>query len=516
MLIKDMNNTKVDRWARDIASANLKIEHIPGPQNVLADAISRLRRKGLYIDESREELPEFDTNPGHIVVENIQEEQIHDQMMREQNTDEKCQLIRQHITNGEITKFSLDDKNILRKQVTANGSTYSATVIPQKLQMKLISILHDEHGHNGSDRTYHKMKMFYWWKGMQKDIRLHIRSCAICDCQAPNLQRYPQLHHEVPRRPMAVLAMDLIGPFPTGLYRYALTAICMLTSYVFIIPIADKHANTVVSAYMRCILSSHGSSEVILSDNGGEFRNKIAESVFEEIGTKRIHSAPYWPRGNSRVENVHNFIKRTLRKWISTSNIDWTCLAPIAAYVFNTCPSSQGLESPFFLMYGRDPTVASAKLFLPQLRYMGDNEGVLMLREMNRLWRTHASELLESRLKRQTAAATIDPTDENITFKEGQHVLVKNYTATGLDSKFVGDHRIKLMKSDRMAVVTDPVGKEKLVNIAYLKPASATAALEHAKMEHLSDTLGLRRIARREEPAQGPAMNTRARVNHRL
>ena len=31
-------------------------------------------------------------------------------------------------------------------------------------------------------------------------------------------------------------------------------------------------------------------------------------SVFDSLGIKLIYSKPYYPKGNSRIENVHSFL----------------------------------------------------------------------------------------------------------------------------------------------------------------------------------------------------------------
>ena len=49
---------------------------------------------------------------------------------------------------------------------------------------------------------------------------------------------------------------------------YALTIICMLTTFVNIIPSKDKKTEMVISAYIKYIYADKGRSNIILSDNG--------------------------------------------------------------------------------------------------------------------------------------------------------------------------------------------------------------------------------------------------------
>ena len=56
--------------------------------------------------------------------------------------------------------------------------------------------------------------------------------------------KYATLHFDVATFPMQFISMDLIGEFhpPTSRkHRYALTVICMLTGYVFCVPLKTKN-----------------------------------------------------------------------------------------------------------------------------------------------------------------------------------------------------------------------------------------------------------------------------------
>ena len=51
---------------------------------------------------------------------------------------------------------------------------------------------------------------------------------------------------------------------------------------------------------------------VCLSDNRSELKNSQMNTVLKQLGIKHIFSNPYKPQGNYYIENVHNFLKRTL------------------------------------------------------------------------------------------------------------------------------------------------------------------------------------------------------------
>ena len=63
-------------------------------------------------------------------------------------------------------------------------------------------------------------------------------------------------------------------------------------------------------------------------------------TVLTQLGIKHILSNPYRPQGNSHIENVHNFFKRILTKFLSSSDAEWDKFLPFACYCFNTTPTA--------------------------------------------------------------------------------------------------------------------------------------------------------------------------------
>ena len=84
-------------------------------------------------------------------------------------------------------------------------------------------------------------------------------------------------------------------------------------------------------------------------------------SVFDTLSIKRIYSNPYYPRGNSRIKNVHNFLKQTIAKFMHGS--------------YNIAPSVDDFGSPFYLVHGRDPLKGRLSSLQNYCRYIGDQPG---------------------------------------------------------------------------------------------------------------------------------------------
>ena len=84
---------------------------------------------------------------------------------------------------------------------------------------------------------------------------------------------------------MGFICMDLIGEFhpPTSHgHCYALTAVCMITGFMWCIPLKTKTAEEVSKAYLDHIYSNFGGSVKILMDNGTEFKDKFFKEVVQK------------------------------------------------------------------------------------------------------------------------------------------------------------------------------------------------------------------------------------------
>ena len=184
-------------------------------------------------------------------------------------------------------------------------------------------------------------------------VKSYINNCITCSKNLPNIAHHPRLHLEIPKVPFAYIAIDTIGKLPTTSSgnKYALTCIDLLTSYVIAVPMPDKTAESMVEAYLSGILSRAGASIVCLSDNGSELKNNQMNTILKQLGIKCIFLNPYRHQGNSHIEYVHNFLKRMLTMFLSSTDAEWDRILPFTCYCFNTSPTANDLESLFFLVH---------------------------------------------------------------------------------------------------------------------------------------------------------------------
>ena len=147
---------------------------------------------------------------------------------------------------------------------------------------------------------------------------------------------------------MDFIAMDLIGEFhpPSSQgNRYALTGICMLTGFTWCIPLKSKKAAEVSRAYLQHVYSVLGGSTKILTDNGTEFKNEIFREMLQKLGTEKlIHSPPYRPQSNRRIEGFHRYLKACMAKYMC-AGLEWDEVTAMATAAYNYFPNMSAKES---------------------------------------------------------------------------------------------------------------------------------------------------------------------------
>ena len=225
-----------------------------------------------------------------------------------------------------------------------------------------------------------------------------------------------------------------------------------------------KTAEEVLQAYVDNVYSKFGGSIKILSDNGTEFENKIFEQVAKELGVVyKLYTPPYHPASNGRIEDFHAFLKACISKHIAPQ-LEWDDLVPLACAAYNFIPNEHSKESPFFLMFGRDPVLPLNNLLKPKIRYLGNDLNVLSLEAIKNIFEIAATNLKLARergdLEHQLLVNKIQP---------GDTVLVQNHVKGPFDPKFTGDYRVVSLKGNQVEIQPTNGGPMEMKHIKHVK-----------------------------------------------
>ena len=432
-LLKNTLNSKVNNWAMELEAFNIQFDYIKGSNNILVDTLSHL----IAIDPDTpttpegqgyefgyaifEEFPKVKTKTYEVneVIVGMNKEIKNDPELQEslqcienpitpqqlkklQQQDANIETLKCKLQHNKLDKeyYSLDENKLLMRKVIDGGHEFHAIYLPSVLTFQVLRTAHDDLGHNGFPRTYAALKRVFYWKGMKEDIRKHCKTCATCQLHKLENVKFKRKIFKPSLQPMDFICMDLIGKFhpPTSRgHRYALTAVCMLTGFTWCVPLKTKTAEEVSKAFMDHIYNNFRGSIKILMDNGMEFKNKLFKEVVEKLGMEfSIHSPPYRPQSNGKIEGFHRFLKTCIGKHINYG-LEWDELTPMATACYNFFLNCNARESAFFIMFGRDPINKLNMLLHSARRYFHDDNGLPNLEALKNIYQVVAQQLLNSR-----------------------------------------------------------------------------------------------------------------------
>ena len=112
-----------------------------------------------------------------------------------------------------------------------------------------------------------------------------MKSCTECQQVTLKKTQYVTSHLAIPKFPILFISIHLVGLYKEteNGNQYALTVICMLTNYVFMISIRSRSTEEVIKAYVTGVHSTFGGSKYILSDHGSESTSKQFTFLAKEL-----------------------------------------------------------------------------------------------------------------------------------------------------------------------------------------------------------------------------------------
>ena len=252
--------------------------------------------------------------------------------------------------------YFLSTDSVLYHCVREGSQGFEAIVVSKIFSQLVLTMCHDILWHNGTTWLYRYIRRFYLWEKWKQDCAKHVHQCRECQQVSLKEHHYVDSNLHIPKLPMSFIVMDLLGKYPEteNGNHHTLTVICMLTSFVSIVPMKDKKAEAVINTYIKYIYADKGGSRFIISDNRKEFLSASMAYVADQLGFIKVYTLPYSPHSNPVVERCHSFLKNSIGKIRCYYEADWDQLAHITVMAYNIFPHTAKGENPFFLMYGHD------------------------------------------------------------------------------------------------------------------------------------------------------------------
>ena len=97
------------------------------------------------------------------------------------------------------------------------------------------------------------------------------------------------------KHPWSRVAIDIVDFLRTSSsgHKYILTIIDILTRWLIAVPLRNQNANTIARALIDHLITEHGYSLELLSDQGPNFMSNVKTELTSFLGIKKITSLPY-------------------------------------------------------------------------------------------------------------------------------------------------------------------------------------------------------------------------------
>ncbi|KAH9088485.1 hypothetical protein LEN26_019472 [Aphanomyces euteiches] len=112
------------------------------------------------------------------------------------------------------------------------------------------------------------------------------------------------------------------------------------------------------------VLCRFGIPDKLLSDRGSNFVSELATTMYTTLGIHKLASAPYHPQGQGLVERFNHTIVQMMKIYVNDHHTDWDTYLPRLLFASRTAHHETLGDSPYFCLFGRDPTLPLDLAFL--------------------------------------------------------------------------------------------------------------------------------------------------------
>ncbi len=340
-------NQRQYRWAIVLADFNFRIEYLPGPDNVEADALSRSTPAATRWVENPNLQTLFSKND--------------DRSLKFSATELR------DISPGDLDDFPLivdlpplpvadhqTSLSIMRVQIQSRPSENEIGEIFAKFHDHKLA------GHGGFEKTLELVtRNGYNWHGLRIDLRRYLKNCSECARNKTKRHlKYGLLHPlPVPIKPWDEISMDFITELPisNGCDQIWVIKDRLTKRGHFISCKGTMTVFDFVYLFIEFVFKLHGLPSFITSDRDKLFVSNLWKSLSEELNIQLRMSTKGHPETDGASEILNQHIEQYLRMFCTYEQTNWAKLLPLAEFCYNNSLNSSIQTTPFVADLGYHP-----------------------------------------------------------------------------------------------------------------------------------------------------------------
>ena len=363
----------------------------PGVKAVLDNAIMPLKE---YAEQGVRPTPDCQGNcqketvearPARLATTNVTD------WKQEQKEDPVLYQVAKHLRAPPET-FKAALHRVLDKKATAaymkakeqllikNGLLYHKTqqgqadeivfqfVVPQRHRGTTLDGCHREAAHQGQCCSTALMQECFWWPGMTRDLRNHIKKCGRCRKYeaAPPVAPMKSLTRSGPGEFLHVdfTSIEETVPLKEDPVIHNVPVLQdHFSKYIVAYVVKDQTARTATENLRNGYFGLFGAPAYLVSDQGKAFTGHVITHLCELYGVQKLKTSPYHAQTKGQVKPMNQMIISMIGKLEEDRKACWSEHLPELLLAYNaTCSAVTGY-SPYYLLFSRRPRIPVDYLF---------------------------------------------------------------------------------------------------------------------------------------------------------
>ena len=319
-------------------------QHIPGRNNVISDALSRVTPL-----EFQDSNAEKDILAVNFLQYSSIEERERDGVLQETNKHKKLQSLKHYISTGWPAKrsqipvslhpyWNFRDELMIESGILMKNSK---VLIPETLRQKYLMQIHQ--GHQGIKACRSRAREFVFWVDINNDLKELVEKCDICQSQQNSTAIVQKYVSEIPPHPWHTLGSDL--------FYFQRIDFLVVVDYFSKYLIVRKIPNSTSSAVIKelgMIFSEFGKPQIFRSDNGPCYSSQEFRFFMQNWLIEHRTSSPHYPQSNGLAESMVKVSKNLIEKAVR-QDLPWNQLL----LDYRCTPISSEIPSPAEILFRR-------------------------------------------------------------------------------------------------------------------------------------------------------------------
>lgn len=333
---------RIERWVLRLQSFTFKVIYRKGANNI-ADPFSRLATMSCT--------QEFDGDNQFLILAIMESAAIDTaELERASVEDEELSTVRECLRRGKWDNDRVKVFETFQNELGLVGDLVvrgNKLIIPKALRERMLILAHE--GHPGETIMKRRLRDRVWWPGMDREVTAHVASCHGCRLVSYPAKPEPMHRRELPVKPWIDVALDFLGPLPTG--EYLLVIIDYFGRYKEVEIMKSITADETI-ARLHKIFTRLGFPVTATLDNAKQFVSATFENYCKRNAICLNYSTPYWPQENGLVERQNRSLLKRLQISCALGR-DWKADLQEYLLMYYTSPHSVTGKTPTELCYGR-------------------------------------------------------------------------------------------------------------------------------------------------------------------